>query len=177
MHARRIRRQRVAAIGRGGQRLEIDIHQHRRVLGEVAVIGYHNGDGFTHMHGLAAGECGTIQILLVARTGQPDHQLFGLQIRTNIVACEYRIYAGQGERRRLVDAAYRRMPMRAAHIGCVQHAGQLNVIHKAPLSSQQRVVFEALNTATDNLAQRWRKGHGSVARMRLAASSAASTMP
>ena len=55
-HRRRVRRDRLAAVGNRRQRVIVDLDQCRRVLGDVAALGDHDGDGFTHVGDFAVGE-------------------------------------------------------------------------------------------------------------------------
>ena len=67
MRLRRAGSERVAAIGRRGQGLVVDFNQRRRVLGDVAILRHHDGDGLADMHRLVARECRPVEILLIAR--------------------------------------------------------------------------------------------------------------
>ena len=119
------------------------------------------------MHRLVARERRAVEVLLVARARQPDHHVFGGEMRQQIRAGEYRMHAWQRERSRLVDTPDRGMRVRAAHEGGVQHAGEPDIVDEAAFALQQWLVFEPGHRAADD-------PH---ARKRLAAASVASTMP
>ena len=59
----------VAAVGGGGQRVVFHLDQARGVLGDVAVVGQHDGDGFADEDDLMFGEHGPVQLEPVAWAG------------------------------------------------------------------------------------------------------------
>jgi len=55
----------------------------------------------------------------------------------------------QNARRLRIDPADHRVRMRAAHEGCVPHAGNADVIDEASLAEKQRAILDTWNARSD----------------------------
>jgi hypothetical protein len=137
------------AIGRRRQRLVIHIDQRGRILGQIAAVGHYDGDRLAHKAGFVFGEAIRHIGLLDRRArhqerhGLPLHR--GRQIREG----KDRVHARKRKRRALVEPADAGMGMRAAQNHRVEHAGQLDVVHKAAASGQEVRILLALDAGAE----------------------------
>ena len=98
-----------------GQGLVVDGDEGGGVLGDVTVVGDHDRDRLADVACLAVGKRerpGLVE--RHARIGMPHHPALHHHAG-KIVEREHRVYAGQRQRRGLVDRANERVRMRAAH--------------------------------------------------------------
>ena len=148
-HCRRAGRERLAAIGDGGQQVVVDVDQGRGVLGNVAAVGDDDGDGLAHIGHLAVGE-GEAPHAVERRAGigMPHHAALGHH-RREVVEREHRMHAGQRQRGVLRYAADRGMRMRAAHKAGMQNVRHDDVVDEAALAAQQRRVLDSVDARTD----------------------------
>ena len=157
VHQRRIGRERSPAVGYRRQRVEIDVDQRRRILGDVAGVGDDDRDRFADMDGLVGRQHLAVVVLLVVRAGQADHQPVGGEMRPEVFVGIDRVHAGQRERRRGIDAPDRCMGMRAAHERRLQQAGHVNVVDEAAAAGEQCMVLQPRDAGTDQAVARARR--------------------
>ncbi len=95
--------QRRARIRDGGEDVIFDIHQCRRVFGDVAAVGHHDGHRLADMDDLVLCQNGAVDILPVAGTGKPHDQAVGFEMRCEICRGENAEHAGNGQGVGFVD--------------------------------------------------------------------------
>ena len=134
---------RVAGVAHRRQRLVVDRDRGRRVLGEMAAVRHHHGDGLADVADLVAGERDLRARRLDRRIGHQHRDLAGGDARRHVVGGEHRVDAGHGASRRAVDAADAGVAMGAADEGRVQRAGQAHVVDELTSPGEERGVFEA----------------------------------
>ena len=173
MRARRIRSECGLTIIHHRQRLIINHDQRCGVFGDVATISNHHRNGFTHMHDLFVGQGGAMQLLAESGAWQRHFQQRIIQVMDDIFHAPDRAHARHVDCSGNINAANECVSLRAAHKGCMQHAGEVDVIDKASLTAQQSPIFNAFDAGTDDA------GHAPLPAcfIRCAASSAAATMP
>ena len=148
-HRRRAGARGVPAIRGRGQNVVGHVDQRHGVLGDVAVLGEHEGDGLAHIGHLAVGERERpAAVERGARIRGPHHAPLGHR-RRDVVEDEHGEHAGQRPRRRCVDRGDQRMGMRAAHEGRMQRVGRRDVADIAAGAGEQRVVFETRQAGAD----------------------------
>ncbi len=151
MRERRAALERRRAVGDRGQRLEVDVDQRGRVLGDVAAVGDHQRDRLADEAHLVLGEAIRHQRLLDRRIGhQQRHRLpphaFG-QVRVG----DDGMHARQRQRARLVDAADVRMWMRAAQHRDLEHTRQMDVVDVARAPGEEGRILLALDARAEPL--------------------------
>ena len=142
MDGRRVRRERIAAIGDDRERFVGDIDQRRRVLGRVACRGNDHRHRLSDMDDLAVGEQRPVALLAVGRARQADDEAFRREMRAEIVERPDRADARRRLGRVLVDAGNPGMGQRAAQERRVQGFGQMDVVDEARPPAQQRRILD-----------------------------------
>ena len=172
MRHRRAGLERVPEVAGRRQRFVVDVHRFGRILGDVAVVGDHQGHGLAdEMHRIGGQNMLGYRITDRRIGHQQRHRR--LQRLRQVRMGEHRMHAGHFERRCRVDAGDPRMRKGAADDRGLQRARQVNIVDEFSLAGEERGVLEPWNRAAD-------PAHGSVGlspRSVLAAASAASTMP
>ncbi len=149
MGERRAGLKRCDAIGHRRQRLVIDLDQRGRILGQIAAVGHHDGDRLAHEAGFVLGEAIRHVGLLDRRARHQERHGLPLHRGRQIRESKDRMHARQLKRRALVDAADAGMGMGAAQHHRMQHAGQLDVVHKAAASGQEVRILLALDAGAE----------------------------
>jgi hypothetical protein len=167
--ARRLRRERVAAIGDCRQRLVVDGNQRRGVFGNVARPRDHDRHRLADESDLVLGKRKRRDVARELRRAKLQRQPFLREERRKIGKRQYRVHPGAGTRGRGVDAADCSVRVRAAHECRLQHAGKGKIGDEAALAREQRPILEPPDGAADGFAfahalPRWRRS-ATVARM------------
>ena len=139
---------RLAAVRRPCEDFVVDLDQRDRVLGEIAIIGDDDRDGFAHIGNLAVGEReGPDAVERRSGIRMPQHAPFRQHGR-EIIQREHRTHAWCRQRRRLVDRGNQRMRMRAANKGRAAPRHH-DIVYEAPASAQQGLVLDAGNARSN----------------------------
>ncbi len=161
MGARTAGLHRGGAVRHAGKRLVIDLHQRRRILGDVAAVGDDDGDRLAGIDGLGARE----RMGHVERgdrgTGHEQRQRIAAQRLRQVGEGEHQMHAGEPSCRLGADAADFRVRIGAAHERGVQCSGQAHVVDEAALAGEQRRILLALDRGAEPL-----RSHGMLCPLR-----------
>src|SRR5262249_41131472 len=130
------------------------------ILGPVATLGHHDGDGITDeadaigCEGMEHGRAQTGWALLAQWLGD------GAQILVR----ENGNHAIEGTRRRRVEGHDATVSERAAHERRMQHSGDGHVVDEAPATGEQAGVLDAGNARADETGHHGRRPYGPAAR-------------
>ena len=166
-----------AAIGDCRQHVVLHDHRRRGVLGDVARVGDHDGDGLSHVTDLVARQRVLRFRRRQRRVGQKQRQPLCPHRIGQIDGGDHRVHARHDQRDLAVDGDDLGVPVRRAHEAGVQQAGQFHVIDKASAPGEQCRIFEPRHARAELLRTHHAVSGLSASRSRRAASSAAATMP
>jgi hypothetical protein len=152
VRARRLRGERVAAIGDRGQRLVVDSNQGRSIFGNVARPRDHDRHRLADEGDLVLGKRKRRDVARELRRAKLQRQPFLREERRKIGERQYRVHPGAGTRGGGVDAADCSVGVRAAHECRLQHAGKGKIGDEAAFAREQRAIFEPPDRATDGFA-------------------------
>ena len=160
--ARRLRGERVAAIGDRGQRFVIDGNQRRSVFGNVARPRDHDRHRLADKGDLVLGKRKRRDVARELRRAKLKRQPLLREERCKIAERQHRVDAGAGTRGRGVDATDCSVGVRAAHECRLEHAGKGKIGDEAALAREQRRILEPPDGAADGFAfahalPRWRR--------------------
>ena len=137
------------AIRSRRQRLPIHLDQLGCILRDIAIFSHDHGNRLSNMNRLVPDERWPVQVLLVVLARQAHHHELVAQMRQQVISDQHRVHPLQSERGILANAANQSVSVRAAHECGLQHARHVQIVDKAALSPQQRLVLQPRHRAAD----------------------------
>src|SRR5262244_998485 len=147
--ARRLRRQRLSAVGDRGQWLIIDGNECCGVFGNVARLRDHDRHRFADERDFVLGERKRRDVGWKIRRAELQRQPLLREKRRKIREREYRMNACAAARGAGVDPADGCVSVRAAYEGRLEHAGKRKIGGETGFTDEQRAILEPLDRVTD----------------------------
>ena len=144
---RRIALEPRAWIDHRRQRLVVERHQARRILGQRAALRDHQRDRLTHIVSSRSREVAGIDMKPDRRDRQRQRDAVARQQRTQVGIGQDRAHARQAAGTSGVDAVEFRMRDRAANEDGMLQARKLDIVDEAAAAAQQARIFQALDGA------------------------------
>ena len=151
---RGVLRRRVA-VGDRRQRLDVDLDQPERVLGDAGSVGEHDRQRLADVTHLAVRDHGLPERLEVRQWLQPHGD--ARHALAHVCGGDHEMHAGEPARPRNVDRADAAVGDGAAQDRRVQHALARDVVDVLPAPAQEAEIFQALDRAAD---ERVDRSHG-----------------
>ena len=146
VEARRAGRDRRLRVRLGGERLVVDHHLLRRVLGEVAVVGEHRRHRLAGVADPGSGEHRQLRCLVARHAGGGPK---GAEGPLDVGGGHHRGDAGRAGRLRGVDAGDAGVALVAPAEREVQRAGAPEVVHVAPAPGEEARILDPLHARAD----------------------------
>jgi hypothetical protein len=145
MRQGRARRETRAAIGHDRQQLVLDLDEGRRILGDIAAFGEHDGHALARLRHLVAHERKRHARLADRGVRHTKRDAVLAQTLWQIGVRQNGMDAGERARGRGVDPEDARVRVGAPHERRVQRARQIDVVDEPAHAAQQRLVLEPLH--------------------------------
>ena len=142
-------RERLAAVGRSRQLLDVQRDQRQRILGDVAAVRDHHRDRLADVSDLLARQDERRDVRRKHRARKLQRQPVGGETRPQVRERVDRVHAGQRPRRAGVDGADQAVRGRAAQERGFKQAVRAEVVDEAAGAAQQRPVFDARHALAD----------------------------
>ena len=140
------------AISDGGQRLDVDLDQAERILGNAGSVGEHERDRFADITHLRLGDHRLAEPLEFRQRLQPHrHARHALP---DIRRGDHAVHAHERERRRSIDRADAAVRDRAAQDRRVQQSFAREIVDELPAPAHEAQVLQALDRAADERVDR-----------------------
>ena len=131
----------------GGQRIVDDVDEPERVLGDVAVIGHHQGDRLSRVPDDPAGDSG-LEVAL--GPGRRSHAVGDDGAPRHVGGREHGAHACQLERAPGVDGYEPGVGVAGAEHHRVEHAGHADIGHEAPRSCRESISADTVVRRADH---------------------------
>ena len=142
--------ERARRVGRLHDRIarsDGDLDQLGGVLGDIGIVGEHDGD---RLADIAHDAVGQDRLLVGLERLQPGEAERNARDVRDVLVRPHRMHAGQGERGGGIDTLDLAMRDRRAHHAHDPLAGEVDVGGEAAAAGQQRPVFQARQRAADD---------------------------
>jgi hypothetical protein len=143
---------RRAAVGDGRQRLDLDLDQAERVLGDGRGLGQHDRDGLAHVAHLGLGDHRLSERLEIRQRVQPHGD--ARHAVADILGRDHAVYARQRARGRDGDRADAAMGDGAAQDRRMQHVLAREIVDVLSAPAQKAQILEPFDRAADERVDR-----------------------
>ncbi len=137
----------AAAIGDRRQRIDVDLDQAQRILGNAGGIGQHEGEDLADIAYLVFGNHRLSERLEIRQWLQPHGD--ARDAVADILGGDHAVHAGQGAGGGIVDRADAAVRDGAAQECRVQHVLAREIVDILPAAAEEAKILEALDRAAD----------------------------